>query len=141
MGSLPKEKVGVGDKWKATDQLTIPGIGQMKINLKSENTYEKKETVGDQECALIKSKFTIGTTADEGGKDDGSDGGSMFNLKTKMTGDGEGQTHFAVKAGRTAKTANKLSVKINATMDDPQGGDPLEFKGTLKIDQEHELSK
>lgn len=142
MGTLPKDKIAVGDKWKSNEEFGLPGVGQMKINIRAENTYEKKETVGEQECAVIKTKFTVGTAADEGGKDEGGgDPGQMFNLKTKMTGEGEGKTHFALKAGRTAKSTNAVKVKITASMDNPQGGDALEFKATLTIGQENEISK
>lgn len=132
MGSLPKEKVGPGDTWKSKDELAIPGLSSFKVNLHSENKVEKFE--GDD--AVIKTKITVGTAQDETAE---PDQGSMFNLKAKMTGSGEGSTKFDVKGGRTRHAQNSVNVKITATMDNPQGGDALEFKATLKIEQEHKI--
>lgn len=132
MGALPKDKVGAGDTWKSKDQLSIPGAGSFVINLHAENKIDKFE--GDD--AVVKTKLTVGTAQDESAT---PDEGNMFNLKAKMTGGGEGQTKFSVKAGRVSHAQNSVNVKITATMDNPQGGDALEFKAALKIEQEHKI--
>ena len=134
VGTLPKEKVGAGDKWNATDAMTIPGA-QFKISLKSENTVEKFEKEKDEQIAVIKTKASVGSSSDES-----SDQGSMFNLKATMTGGGEGTTRFRVTAGRAKSAESDLKVKITAKMDDPQGGDPLEFKAALERTQKIEMN-
>jgi hypothetical protein len=96
-------------------------------------------TVKEDEVAVVKTKFTVGTASDES-EPEGEEG-NMFNLKAKMTGGGEGTTQFSVGTGRTRSANNKLNVKINATMDSPQGGDPLEFEATLKFEQENEIGE
>lgn len=132
MGALPKEKVGAGDKWTATDGMTIPGA-QFKIGIKSENTVDKFLKVKDEEVAVVKTKATVTTSSDE------SDQGSMFNLKATMTGGGEGTAFFSVTRGRAKSSENELKVKISATMDDPQGGNPIEFKAVLDRSQKMEI--
>lgn len=134
MGVLPKEAVGIGDKWKSTDTFAIPGLEQFKIGLRAENTVEK---FAKGDVAVVKTKLTAGTIGDETDSPDGS----MFNFKMKMTGEGSGTTEFAVGAGRVRTSENKLSVKITATADNPQGGDELEFKATLAIERRHKIGE
>lgn len=134
MGELPKEKVGAGDSWKSKQTLMLPGIEQFKIRIRAENTVEKFATVKGEQVATVKTKLTIGTLADE--KDEPE--GSLYNLKTKMTGEGSGTTQFSVDAGRARNAKNQATVKVTVTMDNPEGGDAIEFKGTLKIEQEHQ---
>lgn len=133
MGALPKEKVGAGDKWESKDSLSMPGMNQFKVSLKAKNELEKFEDGG--KTAVITTKLSVGTVADES-EDPGA---NMFNLKAKMTGEGEGKTKYNVEAGRAAHSQNKVKVKITATMDNPQGGDALEFKAVLSIEQENTI--
>jgi len=132
MGTLPKESVGVGDKWKSTETITLPALAQFKIGLRSENTVER---FTDDSTAVIRSKLSVGTIGDE---TDSPDGG-LF--KTKMTGEGSGTANFSVKAGRVRSAESALKVKITATIGNPQDGSDSEFKGTLEIDRKHRIEE
>jgi hypothetical protein len=138
MGSLPKDKVAKGGSWKSDEKLAMPGVGgTVDIRIKSENTYAADEKVGDYACALIQSKYTVGGEG-EGKQADPAQG---FSFKMKTSGEGEGKLWFAAKEGRAAKAQNALKVKVSATVPNPGGGDDIEIKATLKIDQSHELGK
>jgi len=132
MGELPKEKVGVGDSWKSGQTLTIPGFDQLKIPVTAVNTVEK---VAEGDVAEIGTKLSVGTVSDAIEQPEAR----MYNLKAKLTGEGAGTTHFSLGTGRVRDSKNRATVKILITADDPQGGDPIEFKATLTIEQEHQI--
>ncbi len=134
VGVLPKEKVGAGEKWTSADTLSIPGA-PFKIALKSENVVEKILAEKSGEVAVIRTKTSVATSE----SDSSDDENNMFNIKATMTGGGEGTTHFSVSSGRPTKAQSDLKIKIKATLDDPQGGDPLEFKATLERTQKIEM--
>ena len=136
MGPLPKNAVGKGDTWKEEMKLPLPGpLEAVEIKVNSENTWDATEAVDGRSCAVIKSKLTV---AGEG-KAEGGD--NALNIKMKTTGEGAGKTAFALKEGIPAKVQGNLTVKLAATFPNPGGGDDLEIKATLKIDQVIEMKK
>lgn len=137
MGPLPGEKVGVGDTWNSKQQIGLPGIGQMKINLRAENSIEKFAKVDGDDCVIIQSKFRVATAADEDAEEDPEEG--MFNLETKMTGGGTGTTTFSMSRGKPRNSSSKVDVKITAAMANPQGDGDLKFKALFRVSQKFQI--
>ena len=137
MGPLPKKGVGQGDTWKEEMKLGMPGVGgAVDIRVKSDNVWESTETLDGRACAVIKSKFTVGGE----GKAD-QEGDNPFNIKMKTQGEGEGKTCFCAKDGFPAKVSSFLKVKLSATVPNPGGGEEMDIKATLKIEQVIEIKK
>ncbi len=137
MGPLPEKKVGVGDRWKSKEQIGLPGIGQMQINLHAENQVEKFAKVEGEDCVMIQTKFRVATAADEGAGEDSEEG--MFDLDAKMTGGGSGTTTFSLSGGKLRTSSCKIDVNITANMANPQGEDNLEFKALFRVSQKFEV--
>ncbi|HZE99826.1 MAG TPA: hypothetical protein VE981_22660 [Planctomycetota bacterium] len=138
MGPLPKEKVGKGDTWKDELKLGMPGVGgNVDIKIRTLNTVDAVEKVGDDDCLVIKSKFSVGKLPGE--KDDVPPAGIEVKLKTE--GDGEGRTLYSLTQNRALKSQGTLKVKVTANIPNPGGGDEMELKAQLKIETSHELGK
>jgi len=136
MGPLPKDAVAKGDSWKGEMKIPLPGpLEAVEIKVVSENTWDSMEDVGGRSCALIKSKFSVA------GEGQAEGGGNALNIKMKTTGEGSGKTSFAVKEGGLAKMQGGLTVKLAASFPNPGGGDDLEIKATLKMEQSFEMKK
>lgn len=136
MGPLPKDKVGKGDTWKEEMKLPLPGpLEAVEIKVVSQNTWDSTGDVDGRSCALIASKFTVA------GEGQAEGGGNALNIKMKTTGEGSGKTSFAVKEGAPAKVQGGLTVKLAASFPNPGGGDDLEIKATLKMEQSFEMKK
>jgi hypothetical protein len=137
MGPLPKTAVGQGDSWKDETKLEMPGLaGAVDLRVKSDNTWASTETVEGQPCAVIKSKLSVGG---EGKAEEGGD--NAFKIKMKTQGEGEGKTCFCAKGGYPAKVTSSLKVKLSATVPNPGGGEDMDIKATLKIEQAIEIKK
>ena len=137
MGSLPKKGVAQGETWKEEMKLGMPGVGgAVDIRVKSDNVWESIETVNGKACAVIKSKFSVGG---EGKADEGGD--NPFNIKMKTTGEGEGKTYFCAKEGFPTKVTSSLKVKLSAQVPNPGGGEEMDIKATLKIEQAIDITK
>ena len=137
MGPLPKNAVGKGDTWKEEMKLGMPGLGgAVDIKVKSDNVWDSTETVDGRPCAVIKSKLAVGGD----GKAEG-DAENPFNIKMKTTGEGEGRTSFSVTGGYPAKVQSSLKVKLSASVPNPGGGDDMDIKATLRIEQGVEIKK
>lgn len=137
MGSLPKNAVGQGDTWKDETKLGMPGVGgAVDIRVKSDNKWEGTETIDGRSCAVIKSKLSVGGE----GKAEGQ-GENPFNIQMKTTGEGEGKTVFCVKEGYPARAQSSLKVKLSATIPNPGGGEDMDIKATLRIEQGVEIRK
>ncbi len=134
IGQLPKDKVGAGDTWKNSDSLELPGL-PFKMRVKSENKFTKTEKIEGQECALIESKFTVGTEGGDADKEEEPPMDLPIPLKAKFTGEGKGSMAFAMDAGRPVKNDMKMDVKLTVTISNPQGGDDVEIKGRFKMEQ------
>jgi hypothetical protein len=137
MGPFPKDDVGRGDTWKEEQTLSLPGGmgGALDLTIRSENTYETDEALGEQTCAVIRSKFSVETNQPEG------DENQPLRIKLKTSGEGDGKTYFAVREGRAPKGTSNLKINVEATIEDPNGGGDIEIKAALKIDQSLELRK
>jgi hypothetical protein len=137
MGPLPKNAVGQGDAWKEEMKMEMPGLaGAVDLRVKSDNTWESAETVGGRLCAVIKSKLSVGGE----GKAE-QEGDNAFKIKMKTQGEGEGRTSFCAKDGYPVKVTSNLKVKLSATVPNPGGGDDMDIKATLKIEQAIEINK
>lgn len=138
MGPLPKEKVGKGDSWKDEIKLGMPGVGgNVDIKIRTENRIESTEKVGDDECLVVKSKYSVGKLP--GDKDEAPPG---LEVKIKTEGEGEGKTHFSLARNRALQSKSSLKVKVTANIPNPGGGnEEMELKAVLKIDSAHELGK
>ncbi len=133
MGPLPGEKVARGGTWKGEQKLALPGpAGTLALAIRSENTYEADEKVEGRDCARIRSKLSVS---------DSPEAQQLPGFKMKTAGEGEGRTWFDLKAGGAAKSAGSLKVRVTASVADPGGGETIEIKATLKIDQSHELTR
>jgi hypothetical protein len=138
MGPLPKEKVGKGDTWKDDLKLGMPGVGgNVDIKIRSQNTLDSVEKVGDDDCAVVKSKYSVGKLPGE--KDEESPKG--IEAKIKTDGEGEGKTIFSLSKNRALKSQSQLKVKVSASIPNQGGGDDLDLKAVLKIEMAHELGK
>jgi hypothetical protein len=136
MGALPKDKVGKGDTWKDQTKVSIPAAGAtVDVPIATENVYEGDEDVKGRPCAFIKSKFKVGQVEK---KDDPN---NVFNVQFKTAGEGEGKTWFNAKEGRAAKTQSLLKVRVDAVIPNPSGGDDIEIKATVKMEQDGEIGK
>ncbi len=135
MGPLPKDPVGRGDGWKGDEKIHLPGVGEaLSIVVRSENRYESDEVVDGHDCALIRSKLTVGG---EGGAK--MDMNNPFPFQMKTTGEGEGKLWFCRGRGMAAKCKTSLGVRFSVALTPDDGGDEIEIKGTLKIDQGHDM--
>ncbi len=132
MGSLPAEKVGRGDTWKDEFKPSLPGAGAI-LDVKSavESAIEGEE----ESCLVIKSKFKVG------GGGEKKDGDPALAFKMKASGEGEGKTLFDAKAGRLSKCQHSLKSRIEAEIPNPGGGEAIDLKATVKIDQSNEVGK
>ncbi|HLY08091.1 MAG TPA: hypothetical protein VKW04_02180 [Planctomycetota bacterium] len=138
MGPLPKDKVGKGDSWKDELKLGMPGVGgNVDIKIRSQNTIESVEKAGDDDCVVVKSKYTVGKLPGE--KDDAPPPG--IEAKIKTDGEGEGKTVFSITRNRALKSQSLLKVKVSASIPNQGGGDDLDLKAQLKIETAHELGK
>jgi hypothetical protein len=138
MGPLPKDKVGKGDSWKDELKLGMPGVGgNVDIKIRSQNTIEATEKVGDDDCLVVKSKFSVGKLPGE--KDEAPPPG--IEAKIKTDGEGEGKTYFSVSKNRSIKSQSSLKVKVSATIPNPGGGEEMEIKAQLKIESSTLLGK
>lgn len=130
MGALPEAAVGVGDSWKGEHALNAPGLaGAVDLRIQSDNTYKSDEGG----CAVLTSKFTVAAV-------EGKDGGGA-DVKLKIDGDGQGKTLFRIKEGRTASSANQLTIRIQATIPGANDGSDVPIKMTVSVDQAHEILK
>jgi len=137
MGPLPKNAVGQGDTWKEEIKIEMPGLaGAVDLKVRSENTWASTETVDGRYCAVIKSKLSVGGE----GKAE-PEGENAFKIKMKTQGEGEGRTSFCAKDGFPARVSSSLKVKLSATVPNPGGGDDMDIKATLKIEQAIEVKK
>jgi hypothetical protein len=138
MGPLPKEKVGKGDTWKDEIKLGMPGVGgNVDIKIRSQNTIDAVEKVGDDDCVVVKSKYSVGKLPGE--KEDAPPAG--IEAKIKTDGEGEGRTLFSISRSRALKSQSLLKVKVSASIPNQGGGDDLDLKAQLKIEAAHELGK
>ena len=136
MGALPKDAVAKGDAWKDETKVSIPAAGStVDVKIATDNLYEADEEVKGRPCARLLSKFKVGQVEK---KDDPN---SPFNLQIKTDGEGEGRTWFSAKEGRALKTQSLLKVRVNAVIPNPGGGDDIELKATVKMDQSAEVGK
>ncbi len=128
MGPLPEAPIGRGEIWKGESLLRLPGLGgSLAVAIKSENTLQGEERVGDVPCRLVQSRYAVGNPQ-----------GVPFTMKTQ--GEGEGKVLFRASDGRPAKTQGSLRVRITASVPDPGGGDNTEIKAALKVDQTYEMN-
>jgi hypothetical protein len=138
MGPLPKEAVGKGDTWKDELKLGMPGVGgNVDIKIRSQNTIDAIEKVGDEDCLVVKSKYSVGKLPGE--KEDGPAPG--IEAKIKTDGEGEGKTYFSLAKNRSIKSQSALKVKVSATIPNPGGGEEMELKAQLRIESSHQLGK
>jgi hypothetical protein len=134
MGALPKDGIAKGDAWKDETKVSIPAAGStVDVKIATDNLYEADEDVKGRSCARLLSKFKVGQVEK---KDDPN---NVFNLQIKTDGEGEGRTWFSAKDGRAVKTQSALKVRVNAVIPNPGGGDDIELKATVKMDQSGEL--
>jgi hypothetical protein len=138
MGALPKAKIGKGDTWKDETKVSIPAAGStVDVPIATENVYEADEDVKGRPCAILKSKFKVGQVE----KKQKDDPNNAFNVQFKTAGEGEGKTWFNAKEGRAAKTQSLLKVRVDAVIPNPGGGDDIEIKATVKMEQDGEIGK
>jgi len=136
MGALPKEKIAKGDAWKDTTKVSIPAAGStVDVPITTENVYLSDEEVKGRSCAVLSSKFKVGQVERK------EDPNNVFNVKFQTEGEGEGKTWFNAKDGRAAKTQSLLKVRVNAVIPNPGGGDDIELKAVVKMEQAGELGK
>lgn len=136
MGALPKEKVAKGDAWKDQTKVSIPAAGStVDVPISTENLYAADEDVKGRSCALLTSKFKVGQVQK---KDDPN---NVFNVQFNTEGEGEGKTWFSSKDGRAARTQSLLKVRVNAVIPNPGGGDDIELKAVVKMEQDGEIGK
>lgn len=135
MGIFPESGLAKGESWKSEEELSLPGglAGALSIRVEGQNTYAGNEKLGDREVAVLASKFSV---ANKEGKGDPA---QAFQFKMKTSGEGEGKAHFDAKAGRPVKTNNSLKVRIEATIQNPGGGDDINLKATLKTQNSYEV--
>jgi len=129
IGQLPKDKVGAGDTWKNNDSLALPGL-PLKMQVKSDNKFEKVDKVDGVECAVIQSKFTVGTSDEEDASQD-----LPIPVKAKFAGEGTGAMSFALDQGRPLRNEMKMEVKLTIDVPNPGGGDDIQIKGKFKLEQ------
>lgn len=136
MGALPKEKIAKGDAWKDTTKVSIPAAGStVDVPISTENVYLSDEDIKGRSCAVLSSKYKVGQVERK------EDPNNVFNVKFQTEGEGEGKTWFNAKDGRAAKTQSLLKVRVNAVIPNPGGGDDIELKATVKMEQAGELGK
>lgn len=136
MGPLPAAAVAKGDVWKEQTKVSIPtGTSTVDVGLSADCAYEADEDVRGRSCAVLKSKFKVGQVEKKNDPD------NVFNIQFKTAGEGEGRTWFSAKEGRALKTQSSLKVRVDAVIPNPGGGDDLEIKAVVKMDQSGELGK
>ena len=136
MGALPKDKIGKGDAWKDETKVSIPAANStVDVKVVTDNVYEADEDVKGRSCAVLRSKFKVGQAEQK------KDPNNPLNVEIKTEGEGEGRTWFCAKEGRAAKTQSLLKVKVSAVIPNPGGGDDIELKATVKMDQSGEVGK
>ena len=134
MGPFPDKKVGRGDTWKGTSDFKFPGMGiPISFQVESKNTYADQEKVGDLECAVIKSTYTV--------KGADSDAAEALGAKIEVKGEGSGSMYFSLAKGQPAKAKNELTVRVQIGGQDPTSGEELSIKATVKIKQGYTLAK
>jgi hypothetical protein len=96
---LPKDKVGKGDSWTVTYEMSLGLLGSAKVEYKL--TFEGLEKVGERQCAKIKlelTKFSL-------------EGGIMsqgeFAIAQK---EGSGVIYFDVSDGTLVKSESKMTL-------------------------------
>ncbi|HVR84265.1 MAG TPA: hypothetical protein VMU54_08140, partial [Planctomycetota bacterium] len=105
MGPLPKEKVGKGDSWKDELKLGMPGVGgNVDIKIRSTNTIDSVEKQGDDDCVVVKSKYSVGRLPGE--KEEAPPAGIEAKIKTE--GEGEGKTTFSLTKNRALASHSLL---------------------------------
>ncbi|HYE99887.1 MAG TPA: hypothetical protein VEJ18_13295 [Planctomycetota bacterium] len=133
-GVMPKEKVGQGDTWKDETKLLIPAAGQpVEIKLKVGNTYAEHA----EGRAVIRTTFAV-DNADAVKK---ADPNNPLPFQLNMSGSGEGTSVFAPADGRLVSSKSALKVKVAATIQNPGGGEDLELKATVSINQANDFGK
>jgi hypothetical protein len=138
MGPLPKEKVGKGDSWKDELKLGMPGVGgNVDIKIRSINTIDSLEKQGDDDCVVVKSKYSVGRLPGE--KEEAPPPGIEAKIKTE--GEGEGKTTFSLTKNRALQSHSLLKVKVSASIPNQGGGDDLDLKAQLKVETAHEMGK
>ncbi len=134
MGALPKDRIGKGDAWKDETKVSIPAANStVDVKVVTDNVYEADEDVKGRSCAVLRSKFKVGQVEQK------NDPNNPLNVQIKTEGEGEGRTWFSVKEGRAAKTQSLLKVKVSAVIPNPGGGDDIELKATVKMEQSGEV--
>jgi len=138
MGPLPKDKVGKGASWKDELKLGMPGVGgNVDIKIRSTNTIDSFEKQGDEDCVVVKSKYSVGRLPGE--KEEAQPPGIEAKIKTE--GEGEGKTTFSITQSRALKSHSLLKVKVSASIPNQGGGDDLDLKAQLKVETSHEMGK
>jgi hypothetical protein len=138
MGPLPKEKMGKGDSWKDELKLGMPGVGgNVDIKIRSTNTLDSVEKHGDDDCVVVKSKYSVGRLPGE--KEEAPPAGIEAKIKTE--GEGEGKTTFSLTKNRALSSHSLLKVKVSASIPNQGGGDDLDLKAQLKVETAHEMGK
>lgn len=111
---FPDKAVLPGDTW--TNKIKIPVMGQDMMEIETNYTFEKFETIGEQECAVI--KFVAPETTKEINK---------ATMKLSL----EGTTSFAHEKGELAKT----DLKIKMFMTDPASNTSLNLEQTMLVEK------
>ena len=138
MGPLPKEKVGKGDSWKDELKLGMPGVGgNVDIKIRSTNAIDSLEKQGNDDCVVVKSKYSVGRLPGE--KEEAPPAGIEAKIKTE--GEGEGKTTFSLTKNRALASHSLLKVKVSASIPNQGGGDDLDLKAQLKVETAHEMGK
>lgn len=136
MGALPKDKIGKGDAWKDETKVSIPAANStVDVKVATDNRYEADEDVKGRSCAVLRSTFKVGQVEQK------KDPNNPLNVQIKTEGEGEGRTWFCSKEGRALKTQSLLKVKVGAVIPNPGGGDDIDLKATVKMDQSGEVGK
>ncbi len=137
MGPLPAGKVGRGEKWKDEFRPQLPSAAAaLDVRSAVESSIEGEEKAGDATLLSIVSKYTVGGS---GEKKDPDPAGLAFKVKT--SGGGEGKTLFDAKAGRLAKCRHTLNSRVEAEIPNPGGGEAIELKAAVKIEQSNEVGR
>jgi hypothetical protein len=136
MGALPEGPVGRGEKWKDQFKPTLPGAGAiLDVKAAVESSVTGEEKAGDASCVVIQSKYSMG------GGGEKKDGDPALAFKMKTSGEGEGKTLFDAKAGRLSSCRHALKSRVEAEIPNPGGGDAIDLKATVKIEQSNEVGR
>jgi hypothetical protein len=135
-GALPPGPVGKGDAWKDETKIQIPaGAAMLDVKIAIESRVEGEGPVDGRPCVKLASKFKVGSP--EGFKKDDPD--NPLNLQIKTEGEGEGTALYAHEEGRMARAQSALKIKVSVSFPNPGGGENIELKGAVKIDQTNEM--